>query len=168
MATETKTKTEQKQDAEVVKSIKSSIFRDVAIGVKIPIAGNMKSAEVGESDYGTYTRFNGTFRALVDGTVYMSSRLYVPEIAAEVLAAGLGQAENEFEKANPDLVVKGNDTADMATAKRKTWTRRFAGVDFKIVIQKVKDDSPIGYAWKLDTSAKVALTGDRYAAMLTA
>jgi len=138
---------------EIAKKISNKLFADLEIGEVVTIAGVVHSYTEEEGNFGSYKRFKGEFALRHKGQNVMASTMFLPEIAADLLAAE---------------VVRG------ATAGGDG----FKGVEFAIDLGKKPDTDPRnarGYQWavypKIEatpaTSRALALLGDPTQTVLT-
>jgi ribosomal protein L14 len=106
------TKKEQKKETQasglqLVKAIKNTLFKVVPIGGSCVVAGIVRSIEDETGQYGDYTRFNGDFGAIVDGQTYKSGKMYLPQVAADVLKNGfLSVVDKAPEGSAPQIEFK--------------------------------------------------------------
>lgn len=131
MATKKNTKTETQAEAprgmQLVKAIKNTLFKAVPIGGSCIVAGIVRSIEDDSGQYGDFTRFTGDFGAIVDGVTYKSGKMYLPNVAADVLKNGfLGAVERAPEGSNPQIEfkLKLNKKSDPTPSNENgfTWT----------------------------------------------
>lgn len=110
----------------IEKKISNKLFKDIAIGESVRIAGVLRSFEEGEGSYGTFQRFRGSFAvALPSGEIYKSGILYLPEIGANLLSESL---------------ISAVDSAGDS----------FAGMEFALDLVKSEDEkSATGYRWSI-------------------
>lgn len=138
---------------EIAKKISNKLFADLEIGEVVTIAGVVHSYTEEEGTHGSYKRFKGEFALRHKGQNVMASTMFLPEIAADLLAAE---------------VVRG------ATAGGDG----FKGVEFAIDLGKKPDANPYnarGYQWAVypkieatpTTSRALALLGDPPQIVLT-
>lgn len=138
---------------EIAKKISNKLFADLEIGEVVTIAGVVHSYTEEEGNFGSYKRFKGEFALRHKGQNVIASTMFLPEIAADLLAAE---------------VVSG------ATAGGDG----FKGVEFAIDLGKKPDADPRngrGYQWavypKIEatpaTSRALALLGDPTQTVLT-
>ncbi len=71
------------------------------------VYGVATSVETGESDYGAWKAFIGQFKAinLLDGTEYNSGKLFLPNVAGDLLDGSLGASEINNVEFGFDLIA---------------------------------------------------------------
>lgn len=131
---------------QIAKKISNKLFADLPIGAAVRIAGTVHSYTVEEGDYGEYKRFRGEFAMSHNGGTFMAGTAFLPEIAADLLAAG---------------VVRGSTEA----------VDGFKGLEFAIDLFKRADaDSRNGrgYTWAVKPVIAPAVATSRALALLAA
>ncbi len=130
----------------IAKKISNKLFSDLPIGQGVRIAGTVHSYTVEEGTYGEYKKFKGEFAMSHKGETFVAAVAFLPEIAADLLAAGVVQA--------------ANDSGD-----------GFKGLEFAIDLMKNADTDPRnarGYSWGVRPIVAPSATTSRALALLEA
>lgn len=110
---------------QIAKKISNKLFADLPIGAAVRIAGTVHSYTVEEGDYGEYKRFRGEFAMSHKGETFMAGTAFLPEIAADLLAAGVVQGSTEagdgFKGLEFAIDLFKRADADTRNARGYTW-----------------------------------------------
>jgi hypothetical protein len=152
MATKNK-KSETLEVSEVrvthVKSIKNSLFKDLAIGESVKVGGIIRSLCDKEGSFGSYTEFKGDFACVHGDLVYRGTKLFLPSVAADPL-------KNQF--------------LDVLESLPENTDRSAARIEFKISLEKSPDDSPKNaqkFQWVFENLQETAPQSDRVLALMS-
>lgn len=150
----------------IVKAIKNKLFKNtLRVGESCIIVGLVRNCERDSGNYGDFWGFDGDFAAKVQNAVFKSGRLFMPDVAANLVASGfLAVREAELvrvEKLNEEN-RKGNPDAEEIEPKKVT-------VEFKLRLRKVADaSSTTGFVWQAEPLEEIKPESDKVLALLPA
>lgn len=134
---------------QIVKGIKNTMFKDVPIGGACIVAGVVRGVSSETGTYGDYYKFKGDFAAKVGEKTFKSGTLYLPEVAADIIA-------NAF--------LSAKDAAPEPAEGQKV---EMVSVEFKIRLRKNPDEkSNTGFVWVAEPVKEIAPESDKVLLLL--
>jgi hypothetical protein len=144
---------------QIVKGIKNTLFKAIPTGGFCVVAGVVRDVSKESGTYGDYWQFKGDFACRVEGVVSKAGTLYMPDIAADLVA-------NEFmrvrdaEQTRVDTHNEGKPEAEQIDAKP-------VSIEFKLKLVKNADaKSNTGFVWAVETLGDVKPEQDKVLQLL--
>ncbi len=120
------------------------------------VYGVATRAEIGESDYGVWKAFIGQFKAvnLLDGVEYSSGKLFLPDVAGDLLEGALGASETNSVEFGFDLIAVPDEASTIGyvyqaesliePAKDDTFSRLEKSLPGKVLEHKPANKKEVG------------------------
>lgn len=151
-----------KAKLQMVKGIKNTLFKAVPIGGQCVVAGVVRDVAQESGNYGDYWQFRGDFAASIEGTVFKAGTLYMPEVAADILANGF-LAVRDAELSRVESLNEGKPETEHIQPKPVT-------VEFKLRLTKEPDNderNARGFQWRAEPVKEIQAEQDKVLALLS-
>lgn len=144
---------------QIVKGIKNTLFKAVPVGGACIVAGVVRGIARESGNYGDYWQFKGDFAASIEGKTFKAGTLYMPDVAADLVANGFASVRD----AEQDRVDKANE----GKPEKEQIQPRPVSIEFKIRLRKSPDDkSNTGFVWAAEPVREVQPESDRVLQLL--
>lgn len=152
-------KSAPKGKLQIVKGIKNTLFKAIPVGGSGIVAGVVRGLARESGNYGDYWQFKGDFAAAIEGDTFKAGTLYMPDVAADLLANAFASVR-DAEQDRVDKLNDGKPEAEHVEPKP-------VSVEFKIRLRKNPDEkSNTGFVWAAEPVREVQPESDRVLALL--